>query len=163
MSHSPYRGSRLLLTFFMMLEAETSLMQYCPIKMKFIKSSNKNVSQSTYLPLYWLLYLLKRPIHCVVLNSSIARDRKGTCSDSFAKLTPPAALAFFGTWRRRRTTSSRSSRLVFMEKARPARRSIFAPWRSQIASLPTAQIKVSSSENKYCATWYSAEKSALGV
>lgn len=108
---------------------------YCPVIMKFIVNK--------------VLHLLRSPIHCVVLHFSCdhPRDRKDTCSDSFGRSTPQAALVFCGTWRRRQTTSSRSNRLASMGKAKRARRSIFEPSRSQTASPPTALIKVSSSEN----------------
>ncbi|TMS12060.1 Fibronectin type III domain-containing protein 5 [Larimichthys crocea] len=66
------------------------------------------------------------------------RDRRDTCNDSFGKSTPPAALVFSGTWRRRQTTSSKSSQLASMGKAKPAKRSIFAPLKRQTASPPTA-------------------------
>lgn len=76
----------------------------------------------------------------------IFRGRMDTCSDSSGRSTQPAVLVFFGTWRRIQTISFRSSLLASMARVKPARRSIFIPWRSQTASLPTAPTKVRYSE-----------------
>lgn len=72
----------------------------------------------------------------------ITRGRMDTCRDSFGRSTPPVALVFFGTWRKRRITSSRSSPSVFMGKVKPARKSIFAPSRRRTVSPPTVLTKV---------------------
>lgn len=98
---------------------------------------------------HWIdycIYSIDQSILLFSIPPPIPRGRRDTCSDSFGKSIPPAALVFFGTWRRTQTTSSRSSQLASMGKAKPAKRSIFAPSRRQTASPPTAPIKVSCSE-----------------
>lgn len=102
----------------------------------------------TTLLFYWFISLfMHQSIHSVVSPSRpIPRGRMHTCNDSSGRSTPPAAPVFCGTWRRRRTTSSRSSRLASTERAKPARRSIFAPSRRQTASPPTPLTRVCCSE-----------------